>query len=170
MYATYIVRRYRAGVIVNSAACSVLLFCVHCYAGLDSSVGVYTWYMEPRHYRELRLAGHTTEVVIPLLSRSYTLPVHIVFFRQEEVRGNKISCALKQPDSTDARHLTRQGWGRVTRFVYFVHPATKNSGIYLAQCTAKYYYQPEQVWYPFSVEKEVKLRFVNGRPYSCTQT
>lgn len=132
------------------------------------SLGIYTWYMGPENYYELRVDGHT-ELVLPLLAESYQLPVHLMVYHHNQ-REDGVECTLSRPyspnevsmRSTDSNTRVRKYGDHLTKFSFMVESSEERSGTYHVRCQGKDYYRPESTWFPVAAKKEITLRFEKG--------
>ena len=136
-------------------------------------LGIYTWYMGPENYEELRLSGHT-DVLIPLLPDPYSLPVYFMLYH-ESPHGAGVECWLQRPYAPSPARMTPQNTEKhvrhygnhMTRFSFMVEAKSAKSGTYTVSCRGKYYYQPDSAWYPVHVKKEITLRFEKSINIQC---
>lgn len=123
------------------------------------SISIYTWFMDLDNYNELRLRG-STDLVLPLLSKSYKLPVYVMIFKQ-----SKVKCTLQRPYA--AKPVSLKGNGKsyteeLTRVTFHIESAPEKSGTYTVSCLGYYYYPAERDWYHIQTEKDITLRFKKG--------
>lgn len=130
------------------------------FAGMDPlSISIYTWFMDLDNYNELRLRG-STDIVLPLLPKSYKLPVYVMIFKQ-----SKAQCTLQRPYA--AKPVSLEGNGKkytkeLTRVTFHINSAPEKSGTYTVSCLGKYYHPTEMVWLHIRTEKDITLRFEKG--------
>ena len=132
------------------------------------SLGIYTWFMNIENYDDLRLSG-STDLLVPLLPETYSLPVYLTLFHEAERK--KVKCTLQRPYVSDPIpiKITKSGnrvWHyteHLTRVMFQVESAAAKSGTYTVSCEGQYYYHPDSAWLPLQVQKEITLRFEKGK-------
>lgn len=124
------------------------------------SIGIYTWFMSLENYNELRFQG-STDLLVPLLPEPYKLDVYVMAYKQ----WSEVQCTLQRPYVASPVPLKMPH--TFPRAKFQVVSAPEKSGTYTVSCLSKYFYPPEDAWYPIKVEKDITLRFEKGLCACC---